>query len=202
MTGTRARPNEIDEELWVRVKGVEGRCFIRGNGHTHLGRFSVWSDSLGCGLSASKDEILECSEASRWWVEGFLNGNEPSFYGYYGRDENEIDVHDDDPRWERLRRARERFRSDGAIGECALRPPIVIGTLLVARLPPVWWGGQETTWLRDDDGGWVLAGEDVNESTFKRGRACELAARCNDWIVEVAQALWICPECGQLVSWA
>ena len=149
MMERRPRPDWIDEGLWVRLAGVDARCFIRGNAHTHPGRFGVWSDSLDRGLAASKDEIVECSDASRWWVEGFLSGNEPSFGDYYGYQADDRDVHADDLRWDRLRSPTARFRDTGSHGQIAREPPITIPAAVIDGFPRVWHGGEETTWLRD-----------------------------------------------------
>ena len=47
-----ARPNDLDDRLWVRIAG--SLCFITGNCHTHLGHFSVWVDDPGSFMSAAK----------------------------------------------------------------------------------------------------------------------------------------------------
>lgn len=198
-TVSRPRPDEVDARLWVRIAGSLG--FIAGNCHTDLGRFSVWIDDPRLWRCASKDEITECSNASRWWIEGFLSGSEPSFYDYYGYHAEDLDVHDDDPRWDRLNRATARFREEGGIGRIAHRPPIVIPEHLVEGFPQIWHGGGETTWLRNGDE-WLLADEHVNEETLRRGKGCAERPTCAETELEVAPDVWICPKCGQLSSWS
>ena len=110
--GRRSRPTDIDDRLWVVVEGVDGRCYLSGNCHTHLGRMSAWSDHLGTGLCMSKDEIRDASELATIWVDGFLHGNEPRLDVMFGI-EALRDADDDDPRWTVWREATAAFRAEG-----------------------------------------------------------------------------------------
>jgi hypothetical protein len=69
---------EIDERLWVELTDSEGRWYLVGNPHTFPGRFDVWSREIGSSMTISKSEITNASDAARWWIEGYLSGNEPS----------------------------------------------------------------------------------------------------------------------------
>ena len=70
-------PEGVDERLWIRLHGKDERLFLLGASHTFPGRMSVWEPSKDRGVSVSKHEIVEMSDEARWWVTGFLVGNEP-----------------------------------------------------------------------------------------------------------------------------
>jgi hypothetical protein len=76
-------PNElqVDEALWFvspcRASGGNDRHFLVANPHTHRGRMSAWCRTGKRAFAVSKGEMLECSDAARVWIAGFLTGNEP-----------------------------------------------------------------------------------------------------------------------------
>lgn len=103
-------PGGIDPRLWVVVTGVDGRCYLSGNAHTFRGRIQAWSQDLERSLTVSKHEISDSSVEARYWVEGFLAGNEPEGSLMFGPSfwEGEEDL------TERWLTALEDFRASGA----------------------------------------------------------------------------------------
>jgi hypothetical protein len=96
-----AIPEDLDPLLWIEIEGVEGRCYLFGNPHTFRGRMYAYSEVLASDLAVSKSQISARSPEARYWIEGFLTGNEPSESDALG------DSEDDDPeirfrRWQEL----------------------------------------------------------------------------------------------------
>lgn len=96
----------LDERLWF-----EGDCgkrdFIAGNGHTFVGRMAAWCPHDQVGYNVSLGEIETMSDESRYFIAGFLVGNEP---GYPTDDEGDDGSAADMVAWESARR---RFRRTG-----------------------------------------------------------------------------------------
>ncbi len=67
-----------DDKLWFNHKGCDGKHFLIGNPHTFHGRMWAWCPVKQRSFFVSKDEILESSEQTKYWVKGFLSGNQPS----------------------------------------------------------------------------------------------------------------------------
>lgn len=67
---------ELDEELWF-IGSCGKRDLLTGNPHTFRGRISAWCPAERVGYNVSLDEITEMSTASRYFIKGFLAGNEP-----------------------------------------------------------------------------------------------------------------------------
>ena len=68
-----------DPELWVTSDYCPDRDWlIEGNAHTHPGRLAIWCPHRGGGYNLSRDEIRETSVAGRYWIRGFVVGNEPN----------------------------------------------------------------------------------------------------------------------------
>jgi hypothetical protein len=72
-------PSHIDRKLWVIVPGCcdNKRHYLGYNPHTFHGRISVWCPLLNRWTNISKMNISRQSEQSRYWIAGYLNGNEP-----------------------------------------------------------------------------------------------------------------------------
>lgn len=104
----------IDPALWVELTDSDVRWYVCGNPHTFPGRFDVWSPDLDVALTISKDEVVAASDPARYWIEGFLHGNEPSIYEFLGLDPATAEIDDADPGWARWRQALEEFRRTGA----------------------------------------------------------------------------------------
>jgi hypothetical protein len=105
-------PHEIDLSLWVELVDSDVRWYICGNPHTFPGHFDVWSPDLDRNLTVSKSDVAQSSEPARWWIEGFLHGNEPSITEYLGLPDD-ADVADDDPAWEDWKQALDQYRRSG-----------------------------------------------------------------------------------------
>ncbi len=68
---------QYDEDLWFFHKGCTGKHFLLGNPHTFSGRMSAWCPVNQRSFAVSKSEIEEQSEPSKYWIQGFLHGNQP-----------------------------------------------------------------------------------------------------------------------------
>ena len=72
-------PKDIDKALWVELFGCEfGRHYLGYNPHTFHGRISAWCPKDGQWHKISKSEIANCSNEAKYWISGYLCGNEPS----------------------------------------------------------------------------------------------------------------------------
>jgi hypothetical protein len=67
----------INDKLWFRTSHCSGKHFILGNPHTDHGRIYAWCPKKQTGFCVSKLEITSLSKESKYWIEGFLSGNEP-----------------------------------------------------------------------------------------------------------------------------
>jgi hypothetical protein len=68
----------VDDRLWFEAPcGM--RDFIVGNGHTFVGRMSAWCPHDSVAYNVSLGEMGAMSEESRYFVTGFLAGNEPEY---------------------------------------------------------------------------------------------------------------------------
>ncbi|MBA2679049.1 MAG: hypothetical protein H0U76_11720 [Ktedonobacteraceae bacterium] len=99
---------QYDEQLWFTQEGCDEKHFLQGNPHTFHGRMAAWCPREQAGLCVSKSEMLECSLATRYWVQGFLSGNEPA----YPVDDDGY-LEDDDPRIKKWRAAIQLFAKTG-----------------------------------------------------------------------------------------
>jgi hypothetical protein len=77
-------PEDVDPRLWITVDGIEGRCYLFANAHTFTGRMEAWSQSTKTDLAVSKSEIVDQSTESKYWIQGFLSGNEPPGENMFG----------------------------------------------------------------------------------------------------------------------
>lgn len=62
-----------------------------GNGHTFIGRIAAWCPQKDVGYNVSLNEMGAMSTESRYFIAGFLAGNEPR---YPSDDEGETDEAD------------------------------------------------------------------------------------------------------------
>lgn len=100
-------PPEIDERLWFEST-CGGRDFLVGNGHTFVGRMAAWCPEKKVGYNVSLGEMGAMSDECRYWIAGFLTGNEPD-YPYSEDDDRDVDEVDMTA-WEA---ALSRFRRTG-----------------------------------------------------------------------------------------
>lgn len=96
---------EVDERLRFEAY-CGGRDFIVGNPHTFPGRMAAWCPHDRAGYCVSLGEIATMSDESRYFIAGFLAGNEPE---PPTDDEGESDEADQ-VAWQSARR---RFRRTG-----------------------------------------------------------------------------------------
>jgi hypothetical protein len=184
-----------DPELWIEAHGFDGRCYLLGNPHTHLGRMVVWVESLKDVAYVSKDEIKNASEAARRWIEGFLHGNEPTPAQYLGIDPRAVaDLDDDDPGMERWRAALVPFHENGTMPSLVPVPSIRFPLDDVhGHVPWTWAGGQVWIWR---DASWQVAEPQpalVGDSL--PGSVCTIRGY-DDLTAEVGDRHVACIDCG------
>jgi hypothetical protein len=150
-----AAHSATDPDLWVEVAGHDGKLFIMGNPHTFPGRITGWSYEGNHSLYFSKAEVTAASDAARWWIDGFLHGNEPSLAEYLGIDPGQAErLEDDDPGVARWRDAVGAFRSSGDIHLLGLRPTKAFPVESVnGHMPWMWAGGEIWIWRT---GAWAV----------------------------------------------
>ncbi len=101
---------DFDEQLWFTMGDCcPGKHYLIYNPHTFPGRMGAWCPVKRVSFCVSIAEVEECSSEARYWIEGFLKGNEPDApmddYGDY--------VLDDDPRYEQWRENVKQFSLTG-----------------------------------------------------------------------------------------
>lgn len=66
-----------DDALWFFHKGCEGKHYIIGNPHIVPGRIWAWCPKEEVSFFLNKNDMEEMSEATQYWLKGYLSGNEP-----------------------------------------------------------------------------------------------------------------------------
>ncbi|MEU1396045.1 hypothetical protein ABZ403_08260 [Micromonospora zamorensis] len=69
-------PPDVDPQLWFDTAQCGRHYLLDGNPHTSAGRMLAYCAELGIRTRVSKGEIGVCSEQTRYFVRGFLSGNE------------------------------------------------------------------------------------------------------------------------------
>jgi hypothetical protein len=70
-------PPDVDPDLWFDTLKCGRHYLLDGNAHTFPGRMLAYCAERGIRTRVSKGEIGDCSEQTRYFVRGFLSGNEP-----------------------------------------------------------------------------------------------------------------------------
>jgi len=101
---------DVDSRLWFEMDGYEGRHYlVDGNPHTFRGRMYFYCPLQNVYTRISKNEIGECSDETRYFIRGYLSGNEPP-----PPSDADNDLLDDrDPAFTLWRKAAEVFRNTG-----------------------------------------------------------------------------------------
>ena len=103
-------PADVDPRLWFEMHGCEGRHYlVDGNLHTFHGRMYFYCPPQNLYTRISKSEIGQCSDETRYFILGYLSGNEPP--PPRGGDNDLLD--DRDPAFALWRKATEVFRDTG-----------------------------------------------------------------------------------------
>lgn len=91
------------------MDGCDGRHYlVDGNPHIR-GRMYFYCPSRNIYTRVSKSEIGECSDETRYFIRGYLSGNEP----VPPRDDNNDLLDDSHPEFVLWRKAVEMFRDTG-----------------------------------------------------------------------------------------
>ena len=101
---TDAEP--VDEDLWFEAPCGGRDYLVDGCGHTFPGRMSAWCPARELHYNVSLGEMGNMSPAARYFVRGFLSGNEPA----PPQDDEGCMAPDDEAAW---RAATRRFRRTG-----------------------------------------------------------------------------------------
>jgi hypothetical protein len=98
--------DNLDERLWFEAS-CGGRDLLVGNPHTFRGRMAAWCPHQNRGYTVSVSEMGAMADETRYFVRGFLSGNEPGppFDDDHGTDRA------DEVAW---RSALRRFRRTGS----------------------------------------------------------------------------------------
>jgi len=189
----KSLPN-VDTQLWVEIAGSGRRWFLSDARTTGRGLIHVVSEPSSEGeqdtLSVCKSEVTAASEASRYWIDGFLAGNAPLINEYFGDDDAEFFADDDEVlRWSEFRR---RFRKTGELWHGGIRPTLPVPN--DPNLPPVVWHGFEPTW-RWDGTAWAMAEREFEEAVEHDSQNHHMVAVSEGKKVTELR-LWICMDCG------
>ena len=68
---------KYDSDLWFEHKGCEGKHYLIGNPHTFPVRMWAWCPKKETTFFVSKSQIGEMSLQTKYWIKGFLTGNQP-----------------------------------------------------------------------------------------------------------------------------
>ena len=106
-------PEYVDPNLWFDSDA--GRMYLLAdNPQTFPGRMLAYRPTHGDTICVSKNEILEsCSEQTRYFVLGYLSGNEPGPPA--GHDGHPVDL--GDPLYDRWSAARREYHQTGVYYE-------------------------------------------------------------------------------------
>jgi len=105
-----AESPDFDPQLWfMGDEHCPGKHYLIGNSHTFRGRMRAWCPTMQRSFSVSKRGITECSLEAKYWIQGFLTGNEPD----YPRNEDREPLPPEDPRSHRWEAAVALFAETG-----------------------------------------------------------------------------------------
>jgi hypothetical protein len=107
-----AAPPDLDRSLWFEPGCCsEGRHYLHYNPHTFFGRMGAYCEAHDRAFVVSLSEIERASDEARYWIRGFLAGNEPP----PPLDSEGFTIDElGDARWDGWREAVEQFRRTGA----------------------------------------------------------------------------------------
>ncbi len=70
--------SKYDERLWFLHKGCDGKHYFISNPHTFPGRMLAWCPIRKTDFCVPKSEMEAISESAKYWIQGFLTGNQPN----------------------------------------------------------------------------------------------------------------------------
>jgi len=182
----------LDQDLWVKAKGYDGRLILGWNPHLKIpGRIGVWSSEHKSGTRISKSDILEAPPESWVWTDAFLIGSEPSLEFMFGelvRDDPDIAS-----KQERWRQRCQEYRTTGnwTGGKWFIPQPLPDG----ASLPGY-------VYLRRGDEIWIWENNDWRLAEIQpafRGDFLEETIcfdRGNHGLLERIATYQVCRDCG------
>jgi hypothetical protein len=76
--GSRPTKPRIDRRLWFTMEpGCNGKHYLICASHTFPGRFTAWCPLKKRMANCSFSDVRSASTEARYWLKGFLAGNEP-----------------------------------------------------------------------------------------------------------------------------
>lgn len=71
-------PPEIDPDLVFQGTHCNGLHYLVGNPHIRPGRMAAWCEEQQVEITVSLKDMAYISSPAKYWINGFLAGNEPS----------------------------------------------------------------------------------------------------------------------------
>lgn len=68
---------DLDKVLTFEHIGCPGIHYVLGNPHTHPGRILGWCENKQRSFFFSLSEVVNPSMETKFWIKGYLSGNEP-----------------------------------------------------------------------------------------------------------------------------
>ncbi|WP_040481348.1 hypothetical protein [Mariniradius saccharolyticus] len=106
---------KYNKVLWIEIGHCDGKHFLLGNPHTYKGRIHAYCPKKDTTFCISLCEITKMSKESRYWISGYLSGNEPAppeeFDG-----ETSVDYFQSQ-RYKSWEKQVKHFREKGELGE-------------------------------------------------------------------------------------
>jgi hypothetical protein len=69
---------DVDAELWFEMDGCDGRHYLVDDNPNIPGRMYAYCPTKGTVTRVSKSDIIACSDATTYFVRGFLAGTQPA----------------------------------------------------------------------------------------------------------------------------
>jgi hypothetical protein len=196
-------PVRFDRALWVESGGERG--YIVGNARTHRGLFHVCFPDRRYLSTVSAYQLTATSTEARYWLRGFLTGQEPSIDEYLGRDRSEEDYNPTDEERARYITFLERCVNEGSHPRLNKRPDralvITDAERAEIRLDP-WrpWTYVGERVLVPDGAEWVEADPQPEiDGPWFTGPVCAERGYCDlTWL----ESGWsVCRDCGEVVDY-
>jgi hypothetical protein len=204
MTDEGWRISWPNDRVWVRLTpgwtpDPDILWRVEGNAHTHRGHFHVSALDGTLTRTVNATDVVDASLEGRFWLGGFLRGQEATLFEFMGRSEELLDGVDDDDlaRWQDWN---ARFRLNGSAPPLNDLPPSV--EVLRHIVEPVPWchvAGRYWVWR---DGGWLVASPQPDGAENVAGWAWPdtVCASRRHHSLEVHGVVAVCQDCHEVTG--